>query len=49
MSPRNPKPGQPITPGERANLETMVPGTEILQPLSHGVRVPPLWRAILRP
>jgi hypothetical protein len=51
MSPRNPKPGQPITPNERANLETMVPdlaaGMEILQPLSHGTRVPPLWRAML--
>jgi hypothetical protein len=40
----NPKSGQPITPGEKAIMETMVPdlsrGIDVLQPLSHGERVP---------
>lgn len=53
VAPTNPKAGHAITPGERANLETMLPdfqsGIDVLQPLSHGDRIPSLWRAILEP
>lgn len=51
VAPTNPKAGHAITPGERANMETMLPdlqdGIDVLQPLSHGDRVPSLWRAML--
>jgi hypothetical protein len=50
VAPMNPKPGQAITANERANLASMLAdiwaGTEVLQPLSHGRRVPSLWQAI---
>ena len=52
VAPTNPKPGLPINANEQANLESMIPdiasGIDVLLPLSHGKRVPTVWRAILR-
>jgi hypothetical protein len=51
-APLNPKSGKPITSGEKAVMATMVPdlsqGIDVLQPLSHGQRVPTFWRALFR-
>jgi hypothetical protein len=54
VAPTNPKPaGTALSSAESQNLGTLVPdmtkGVETLQPLAHGVHVPPLWRAMLRP
>ena len=53
VAPTNPNPpGTPISPGESANLGSLLPeideGVKTLTRVAHGARVPSLWRAIVR-